>query len=101
MKSRKAVTTWLIVGVILLLGPVWGKLAALIPIIVSFSPFCGADIPGSIRLLSLASYILVAGVAAFPVGLVLTILALIKLSRIAKSEKGNTVSGDGQRGIQS
>ena len=95
MKSKKAATTWLIVGIILLLGPVWGKLAALIPIIVSFSPFCGGDIPGSFRLFSLASYILMPGVAAFPVGLVLTVIAAIKLSKLAKSEKGNTVSGRG------
>jgi hypothetical protein len=95
MKSRKAATTWLIVGGILPGGPVWGKLAFLISVIRSFLAFGNGDHAG-VGTGRLGVYILTAGLVAFPVGLVLTILAAFKLSRIAKLEKGTADIGGGK-----
>jgi len=101
MKTRKTAIAWLTVGITLILGPVFGEILFLISGIATFLTFRGGDIREAARVLSLGTYILVLGAAACPIGIVLTVIAAIKLSKIAKSEKGNTVSGDGQRGIQS
>lgn len=98
MKPKTKLITWLIAGIVLLLGPVWGMVLTFVGMLIAFAKMSGTQPPaeGLAGEMSLALYGTLLGWIACPIGLVIVVIAAIKLGlRSGEPEKGEADSGDG------
>lgn len=86
MKGRTKLIVWLVAGIILALGPIWGMIGTVLGMILAFGNL-GQPQPQAEALagnISLALYATAAGWIACPIGIVIIIVSAIKLGRAAR-----------------
>ena len=86
MKGRTKLIAWLVAGIILALGPIWGMIGTVLGMILAFGNL-GQPQPQAEALagnISLALYATAAGWIACPIGIVIIIVSAIKLGRAAR-----------------
>lgn len=86
MKRKTKLIVWLVVGIILALGPIWGMIGTIVGMILAFGNLAHSQpqpevLAGNI---SLALYTTVAGWIACPIGIVIIIVSAIKLGKTTK-----------------
>ena len=96
MKRKTKLITWLIGGIILALGPIWGLIGTIVGMVLACGNLAQAEpevevLAGNI---SLALYTTAAGMIACPVGIVIVVIAAIKLSK--KQPEGNSQPSGGR-----
>ena len=84
MKNK--LTIWLILGVILALGPIWGIIGRAVGMILCFIELSQPtpDAKSLAMNISLSLYVTVIGFIACPIGITLAIISGIKLSKVQK-----------------
>ncbi len=90
MKSKKPYVVMLVIGILLALGPVWGLVGTVLAITRAFSNLAelgSASNDVLVEDISLALYTTAAGYIMFPIGIVLIVIAAIKLSKLKKQEQ--------------
>ena len=88
-KIMKKWITMLVVGIILMLGPIWGLLGTVVGMNNAFGHVAESEV-GVTALandISLALYTTVAGYIALPIGLVLVVVGIIKLVKGKKEDE--------------
>ena len=81
---RKPSTWWLVLGVFLVLGPLWGMLGTVVGMIRAFSALSRSQAPQPEQLatdISTALYATMAGWIVFPIGIVTIVVYAIRCSR--------------------
>ena len=91
MLSPKVMKKWiamLIVGVLLVLGPVWGLVGTVLGMTQAFGRLAqGAPQPEDLASdISLSLYSTAAGYIVWPIGVVLVVVAAIKISKCKKQQ---------------
>ncbi len=83
---KRNLTIWLIIGIILALGPIWGIIGHVVGMILCFINLSQStpDVESLAMNISLALYITVIGVIACPIGIAIAIISGIKLSKVLK-----------------
>lgn len=87
MKRKTKLILWLVAGIILALGPIWGVIGTVVGMILAFGNL-GQPQPQAEALasnISLALYATAAGWIACPIGIVITIVSAIKLGKAGKT----------------
>ena len=87
MKQKTKLTVWLVVGIILALGPIWGMVGTVIGMVMAFGHMQQGGTAELANDISIALYTTAAGYIACPIGIVIIIVAAIKLNR-TKNEAG-------------
>ena len=90
MKSKKAYVVMLVIGILLALGPVWGFVGTVLGITRAFSHLAELGSASNDVLaedISLALYTTAAGLIMCPIGIVLIVIAAIKMSKLKKQEQ--------------
>jgi len=90
MKRNTKLIIWLVVGIILALGPIWGLLGTVVGMILAFGHLqLGTN--GEPEILAndigLALYTTVAGLIACPIGIIIVVVSAIMLGT-TKNERG-------------
>lgn len=88
MKRDNKLIAWLIVGAILALGPIWGLIGTVVGMLMAFNHL-GEGSPEVDVLatdISIALYTTAAGYVAFPIGAVIIIVVIVKMSRNKKGK---------------
>jgi biopolymer transport protein ExbB/TolQ len=86
MKRKTKLIVWLVVGIILALGPIWGMIGTVVGMLLAFGNL-GQPQPQAEALasnISLALYATAAGWIACPIGIVTIIVSAIKLGKTGK-----------------
>ena len=86
MKRKTKLILWLVAGIILALGPIWGMIGTVLGMILAFGNL-GQPEPQAEALasnMSLALYATAAGWIACPIGTVIIIVSAIKLGKDGK-----------------
>ena len=86
MKRKTKLILWLVAGIILALGPIWGMIGTVLGMILAFANL-GQPQPQAEALasnISLALYATAAGWIACSIGIVITIVSAIKLGKAGK-----------------
>ena len=89
MKRKSKLITWLVAGIVLALGPIWGMIGTVIGMLLAFSNLGQPELQAEALAsnISFALYTTAAGWIACPIGIVIIIVSAIKLGRI-KRETG-------------
>ncbi|MBI2438021.1 MAG: MotA/TolQ/ExbB proton channel family protein [Lentisphaerae bacterium] len=89
MKRKTKLIIWLVVGIILALGPIWGMIGTVLGMLFALGhlsqPQPQAEVLASN--ISLALYATAAGWIASPIGIVTIIISAIKLGRSKKETR--------------
>jgi len=88
-KREKSLFCRLIAGIILALGPVWGQIGTAIAMVRAFAEVSENESASPELLaehISSALYTTLAGYIALPIGIVLIVVTVIRLSRKTKSQ---------------
>ncbi len=82
MKRKSKLITWLVGGVILALGPIWGWLGTVLGMVMAFSRLAQGEpeVEALAHDISFALYTTVAGLIACPIGIAIIIITVIKLT---------------------
>lgn len=91
MNQRTKLTIWLIVGILLALGPIWGTVGTVIGMLTAFGqlqPEAPVEAEALAKSISLALYTTVAGWVACPIGIVTIIVSAVKLGKCQSQEEG-------------
>ena len=86
-KRKRTLFSRLIAGILLALGPVWGQIGTVIAMVRSFSEVSknGSANPELLAgHMSAALYTTLAGYIALPIGIILIVVTVIRLSRETK-----------------
>ncbi len=84
MGQKTKLTIWLIVGIVLALGPVWGTVGTVIGMLTAFGhlqPEAPATAETLANSISMALYTTIAGWVACPIGIATIIVSAIKLGK--------------------
>jgi biopolymer transport protein ExbB/TolQ len=83
MKRKSKLVTWLVGGVILALGPLWGWLGTVVGMVMAFGRLAQGEpeVEALARDISFALYTTVAGLVACPIGIAVIIVTVIKLTK--------------------
>jgi biopolymer transport protein ExbB/TolQ len=76
---------WLVLGVFLVLGPLWGTLGTVVGMVRSFNAIAGSQSPRPEQLaadISTALYATMAGLVVCPIGIVIIVVYAIRCSRV-------------------
>jgi biopolymer transport protein ExbB/TolQ len=90
MKRKTKLISWLVVGIILALGPIWGMIGTVVGMVLAFGNLADPQ-PETGELasnISLALYTTAAGWIACPIGIVVTIISAIKLGKSKTQTEG-------------
>lgn len=98
MKRKTKLIIWLVAGIILALGPIWGMIGTIVGMVLAFGNLAQSQpqpevLAGNI---SLALYTTAAGWIACPIGIVIIIVSAIKLG---KTTKENGIPNNTSEGI--
>ena len=83
MKRKTKLIVWLVIGIIVALGPIWGMIGTVVGMLLAFGDL-GQPQPQAEALasnISLALYAAAAGWIACPIGIVTIIVSAIKLGK--------------------
>jgi biopolymer transport protein ExbB/TolQ len=82
MRRKSKLIGWLIAGIVLLLGPVWGMVGTFVGMLLAYCKMEGtqASAEGLAGEMSLALYSTLLGWIAFPIGLVIVVIAAVMLA---------------------
>ncbi len=83
MKRKTKLIAWLVVGIILALGPIWGMLGTVIGMVLTFDHLGHAEpqVDAIANGISLALYTTFAGWVVCPIGIVIIVVSAIRLGR--------------------
>lgn len=83
MKRKTKLILWLIIGTVLTLGPIWGMICTAFGMIQAFRDLAQSQSQPEVLAgnISLALHPTAAGWIACPIGIVIVIISVIKLSR--------------------
>jgi biopolymer transport protein ExbB/TolQ len=84
MKTQ--LTIWLILGIILALGPIWGLIGQIVGMILCFIDLSqpAPDVGSLAMNINLALYVTVIGFVVCPIGIAIAIISGLKLSKAVK-----------------
>jgi biopolymer transport protein ExbB/TolQ len=88
MKRKTRLIAWLVAGVVLAMGPLWGLIGTVVAMLLAFGRIYEGDEPQAEALagdVSLAIYTSAVGWIVCPVGLVIVIVAALRLSRLNRA----------------
>jgi biopolymer transport protein ExbB len=90
MKRKNKLVIWLIGGIILALGPIWGMLGTVVGMVSAFGHLAESEPQTEVLAndISLALYTTAAGLIVCPIGIVIIIVSAIKLSKAKKQADG-------------
>jgi len=109
MKRKTKLIIWLVVGIILALGPIWGLVGTVVGMILAFGHL-QQSASGEPEMLAndigLALYTTVAGLIACPIGIIIVVVSAIMLGRtkngpeeIPNKKPDQTPSSVGSRSV--
>lgn len=83
MKRKRTLIAWLVGGVILALGPLWGLIGSVIGMVMAFGQLAqtSTDTEALANDISIALYTTVAGYVVCPIGIAIIIVAAIHLGK--------------------
>lgn len=88
MNPKTKLTIWLVLGILLAVGPLWGMLGTVVGMLMAFGELSqGAPEPSTLAGdISIALYTTAAGWIACPIGLVVSIVATFKLRHLEQEQ---------------
>ena len=86
MKRKTKLITWLVVGIVLALGPIWGMIGTVVGMVLAFATLAQPQPQAEalVSNISLALYTAAAGWIACPIGIVVIIISALKLGKAKK-----------------
>ena len=90
MKRKSKLITWLVGGIILALGPIWGMIGTVVGMVMAFGHLGQSEPQAEVLAndISLALYTTAAGWIACPIGIVIIIVSAIKLGKDKREGEG-------------
>jgi biopolymer transport protein ExbB len=83
MKQKNKLIAWLVGGILLALGPIWGMIGTVVGMVLAFGHLAESEPQTEVLAndISLALYTTAAGLVICPIGIVIIIITTIKLNK--------------------
>jgi len=86
MKQKNKLISWLVGGILLALGPMWGMIGTVVGMVLAFGHLAESEPQTEVLAndISLALYTTAAGLVICPIGIVIIVITTIKLNKTKK-----------------